>query len=313
MFVKESWPEPTSCDVSDRSSLANMQTKLLRWKTMLAGDDPHSIEQQMLSIVSDDIDYRSFNEALRINKDRDKANAAPGLIIDLLHRTFFLSQAMGIRKLLDPKASSNEKSVYSLRTIISDIRSHYGLITRENYICYDGTWYNETDSRHDNRSKLKCSVRHKVFDTISTDQKSKRNRKDTIDVSLLDQMEKYLQKSNRLESYINKYIAHAADPLNRKKIELELKNVSLNYLQRLYKVLIWSANLLGKITDQLVLTEVPTPQFDQFQGWENGIILPRQKKHLYRYWSNRVDIFRRWSISYWHTEIVYRSPFEKLR
>ena len=112
-----------------------------------------------------------------------------------------------------------------------------------------------------------CSVRHKILDTISTDLKSKRNRKNTIDVSLLDQIEKYLQKGNRLESYINKYIAHAADPLNRKKIDPELKNVSLNYLQRLYKVLIWSANLLGKIADQPVLTKVPTPQFDQFQGW----------------------------------------------
>ena len=67
-------------------------------------------------------------------------------------------------------------------------------------------------------------------------------------------------------SYVNKYLAHAADPANRAKIDAELAKVTLGALRRMYRILIWATKLVGRIVDTVALFEVPSPQFDQFEG-----------------------------------------------
>lgn len=276
---------------------------------MLASQDVNSIEQQMLTLVWDDTIYRCFNEALRIAGKRPDIQRAAATIVELLHESFFLKQVMALRRLLEPPAARPARSVYSIPTLLSSIRKNHNLITRQNYVCYDGTLYDETDSRHDWKSKVICSSRHTIFDTLANTGSDQRDREDLIDPCLFTRIEHYLKKGDQLDKYANKFVAHAADPSNRSTVEPLLKKMSLRYLQDLYRTLIWSVKTIGKIIDQFILTEVSTPVYDQFKGWDNGFIAATGKSSLNKYWRKRRRLFDKWSNTYWKTDVLYKSPY----
>lgn len=311
MFNNKNWSKPDSCDVTDFVSLKNLQKDFRRWKTILAGDDVNSIEQQMLALAWDDAVYRSFNEALKLHERSNSKEKVPSTIIGLLHRSFFSKQALVLRRLLDKRATGPNRAVYSLPTLLGEIRKQHKFITRQNYVCYDGVKYNPADRAHDFNSELACQNRHDIFDTLSLISLNRRSRDDLIDISIIDKIEKYFEKGKSLQGYINKYLAHGADPANRNTIDPVLSKISLRYLQDLTRVVIWASQTIGKIIDQGILTEVPTPQFNQFEGWENGLTTSRRKKALIKYWNSRVQFFDRWSRKYWDSRRLYRSPYDR--
>jgi len=308
MFQNEPWPEAKLCNVHDTLSLEKLQPLLRRWKIMLAGDDPHSVEQQMLTLAWDNAVYRCYNESLRI-ADRAKIDTASTLA-DFIHRAFFAKQVMSIRRLLDYRRKKPGWEVYSIRTINSELKEHIDLFTRENYVCYDGTIYEASDHSNDWRQKLISDGRHLVFDTLSVAHGRTRSRNDSIAIELLNNMEVYLNKDELLRKYANKYLAHAAAPPTRQFFDPELSRITLNYIQRMYRILIWACKLLGKITDQLVLTEVAVPDYDQFTGWTNAILSDHSKSMMTKYWKKRANYFTKWSSVYWSPEVLYRSPYK---
>jgi hypothetical protein len=93
-----------------------------------------------------------------------------------------------------------------------------------------------------------------------------RAREDGVSESVLAALSGTHQQLARLNYYANKYIAHKADPRNRKKPSAEPARLSLRYLQELHETAIWLARSTGKLVDQLVMSEVPTPQFDPLDG-----------------------------------------------
>ena len=279
---------------------------------MLVGDDMHSIQHQMLKLLRDDTVYRCFNEALRIGGKRPAQERAAATIVELLHESFFTKQVMSLRRLLEspPKNKRSDRAVYSICTVFAEIRDNQTLLTRGNYVCYDGTMYEETDSRHDRRTKIICSGRHLVFDTLANTRANQRCRTDLVDAALFVRLDNHFKKSDRLKKYTDKFVAHAADPLNRTAVEMQLRKMSLRYLQDLYRMVTWALKTIGKITDQLILTELPVLTYDQFTGWENGFITQQGKRALKNYWSQRQGLFKKWSHKYWSTDVLYRSPYK---
>ncbi len=309
MLSDELWPEAESCHVHDKASLREFQPFLCRWKRILAGDDPNSVEQQMLALAWDDTVYRCFNEALRLTERNKSDLSPPGTLVELIHKAFFANQVMLIRRLFDYRSTKSGKEVYSIRTVMGELRDHQSLITRENYVCYDGTPYEASKNSSMWREERVCLSRHAVFDTLSLTDPKDRNRSDLLDGELLVNLETHLRADDLLRKYVNKYLAHGADPSNRASLDPKLPQISLRYLQRLYRMLIWACKLLGKMTDQLVLTEVPVPQFDQFMGWSPGFIRESTKHALFRYWQQRARFFDKWSTVYWDSSVLYRSPY----
>ena len=150
------WPNVDSIDLMDKQRLLLFQNELKRWKDILAGDDQFSIQNQLLSIAWDDAIYRSFNEGLRLNQRRKLPLKLPASLIELIHDRYFISQVIFFRRLFEKKASRTHKEVYSLQTLISDIKKHSEHITRENYVCYDGTPYSASNDKIDWRIKSTC-------------------------------------------------------------------------------------------------------------------------------------------------------------
>lgn len=307
MFNEETWPEPSACDVSIAGFLQDLQPKLRRWKSIMAGDDPNSVEKQIELLTWNDSIYRSYNEALGIASKRKGSYAPAPSLAEMIHDAFAVRQMMAVRRLLERKAKDEKKQVYSVRTVLHEIKENRMLITRENYVCYDGTKYTYDPFHKDWRAADTSEVRHLVFDSLSGKTSTNRTRSDLIESDLFDTLETRLEKDRLLQTYINKYLAHGADPINRTRVDSR-QQVTLLYLQKLYKLVIWASNTIGKMIDQLVLTEVATPNFDQFEGWDNPLIRNTDKVKLTRYWSKRTDLYRTWSEHYWNSAMLCKKP-----
>lgn len=60
------------------------------------------------------------------------------------------------------------------------------------------------------------------------------------------------------------------------------------------------------IVDSFVVTEVATPQVDQFHKWGKPLLIKNDISKLNKYWSQRVGMFRRWNQQYGNINNIYK-------
>jgi hypothetical protein len=140
----------SSYDVHDQTNLALFIRKRNEWKRCIVGRENHAVQRQVIHMLWDDAVFRTFNEARRLTTERKSHNyGLNGPLLRLLDKGFIVSQAMSIRRLTDRNFRDPEKAVISLVRVMDDIGENIDLITRENYLCHDGTPYVEPDSIED--------------------------------------------------------------------------------------------------------------------------------------------------------------------
>ena len=115
------------------------------WISCLNGDDCHSIRNQIGSMVWNAAAFRVVNEARRIappsGEGGPKLNA---MVHGLINYGFIGRQMLAIRRLTDTSAlaSDNRKrDVFSLISLLDDMRSHAHLMTRANIFAAEGLEY----------------------------------------------------------------------------------------------------------------------------------------------------------------------------
>jgi hypothetical protein len=109
-----------------------------------------------------------------------------------------------------------------------------------------------------------------------------------------------------LERYIKKYALHAAAANNRPTPN-SFDNVSLQAAEDQMRHAVMLTHQIGKLIDNLILTEVPHPQFDQLAAWEHSLFTPAIKDQLFEYWTERMELWRTWSETYWSWDRFYLS------
>lgn len=103
------------------------------WSLCLAGEDRNTIHRQVLTMIWNAAAFRVVNEARRLApKEDDGALQANGLMHQLLDHCFFESQLIAVRRLLDGEKMAGDHGVYSLRSLIRDMRKNRHLLTRGN-------------------------------------------------------------------------------------------------------------------------------------------------------------------------------------
>jgi hypothetical protein len=282
-----------NCDVVDMEKLAIFRVNILKWQEILTGNDPHSIYNQIQEIIWDDNVYRTFNEARRISAEtNDPSTGLAGTLIDLVDRMFVTHQSMAIRRLIDEHEWRPDRSVYSLPRLLKEIEQNKALFTRENYLCYDGLSFNGKGLTW--QEELIYKDRQKKFDILSNTNETDRTREDKLSTNVFSKIKKLLNQAEKIRIYSNKFLAHAADPINRKKIDPLLKDITLQYFEDTYKKLITTGKYLERIVGKLLLTDFPTAQFDQLENWDKPMIISKDKKRLYDYWDKRSRMFDSW-------------------
>jgi hypothetical protein len=234
-------------------------------------------------------------------------------MIRLFDAGFATIQANAIRRLIEKPQKRPHKAVISIPTILEDVKDNLKLITRENYVCYDGLPYDyeEVRAKLDANSVtsggsmpsrgpnawLTSEMAHNNFDRLAQIEATNRSRNDCIAEEVINCQEAKLIECENIQIYVNKFIAHAAHPENRKELTDEQKNLTLGRLKRsiilVYQVtsflssyLLFGPNLGG----------VPTPQYNHLENLDKRWVSPKNIGKARKIWDEVVE-----EVSHWHS------------
>jgi hypothetical protein len=201
------------------------------------------------------------------------------------------------------------RNTISLRRLISDIRSHYALFTRENYVCHDGLPYDydvvmraEIAQRANtgafwtwtsgSQAWGTSQMAHQQFDKLSGIAPEKRTREDRLPRALLDRIEGWLNGSeaDELAEWSHAYLAHAGSAESRKALaEAIITNDRITAVTR----------VLGRVTEAIsayllfaggrMNALMPVAQFDQFENLERPILPEERRESLHDFWDRLSD------------------------
>lgn len=304
------------CDIQDKEKGEEFREKRLEWINWLE-KDINSIFRQITSMVWDYALFRIVNKLREwASKQPDENVSFNNSVLRLFDVGFVTTQAVAIRRLIDKR-----KDVISLYALLEDIEKNIDLLTRENYVCYDGLPYDYESVRQEEVGKLifkkgVSGVRfvanegpegwapsertHKYFDELSgvNPKKQKREKDDQVKIDILKFLEKQINECKEIKNitrYVNKFIAHSATPESRAGLTQEQMEITLNQLEICYKT-IWQ--VAGYISSQLLfesgISGLPTPQFDHLENLDKSWATPAILKKAHEEWRKIEEEIEEW-------------------
>jgi hypothetical protein len=114
------------CDVPQerRPALESYRAKRGQWLAWLDTDEHHAIWSAISAMVWTDVSFRTL---VQIATDNEKSSLSNTLIAEQIIYGHVARQVLAIRRLVD-----KTRGIMSLRRLISELRSNFGLFTREN-------------------------------------------------------------------------------------------------------------------------------------------------------------------------------------
>jgi len=248
--------------------------------------------------------FRTFNEARRLTIERNSPKfGLNGPLLRILDEGFVESQVMAIRRLTDRNFRDLQKAIISLIRLIDDIKKHANVITRENYICCEGTVYAEPNSMHDLPNWVDWKQKQSNFDKMSGTPEDKRDRSDKINISVINRLEENLKVCKAIRKYANKFIAHASDPQTNTEMSDEEKRITLDKLDECYRAIVRTASFLGAVLlYEYSLGGIPTPQYDHLKYLDKPMVAKEDMNKLSTFWQERFREVEAWDVNLWEED-----------
>lgn len=288
------------CDVKDKEKLALFRFKRAEWRKCLI-EDTFSISKQISNMLWNDTIFRTINEARKLTARRSSKDIEfNGPLLELFDQGYSTSQVMAIRRLTDHTFHDPNRAVISLPRLIDDMRQNANLITRENYICYEGLTFESVTHEKDGINWMHWKRMHENFDRLSNVPHNKRERTDKIDKQIFKLLSRELRACDGLRTYANKFVAHASDTRNRIDLTDKQRKITLQRLDESYKAIIHVASFMGAIIlYEHSLGRVPVPQFNQLENLDKPMVSQEDLGKLHSYWDNRVKEVGSWNNDLW--------------
>jgi hypothetical protein len=304
------------CDVTTekRAALQSYRDKRRLWLSWIDTDEHHAIWQALSDMVWADVSLRALTH-LAVNDENNALHNS--LLTEALFNGHVATQILAIRRLMD----DSNRDIISLRRLVKDLRRNFALLTRENYVCFDGLPYDyeavEQNEMMERAAKgfvtphgrpigywaeksgpaahSPSRMAHQQFDKLAGTDSAKRSREDRLPVFLLTTIERWLDDSgaDELAKWSHAFLAHAGGPEWRKRIA-DLK-VTMNKITDAIKAL---ARVTEAISACLLLgpgrtnSLMPVAQFNQFEKLDKPIMQAGGEADAYKLWdqlSNERD------------------------
>jgi hypothetical protein len=225
------------CDVpiERRNALRRFREKRREWLSWLHTDEHHAIWPTLHTMVWTDV---AFSALRGFAQDNDENALNNPLIMEALLKGHLATQVLAIRRLME----YTPKERLSLRTLVTDLKRHRALFTRENYVCHDGLPYDYQAVLDARFTKLAAEgknavfmwgategpeadgaseIMHHHFDKLAGVDPAARSREDRLPLCLLTAIETWLDDSgaDALAKWSSTYLAHAGGPNERARLD----------------------------------------------------------------------------------------------
>jgi len=286
------------CDVPPerRNALESYRGKRRVWLSWISTDEHHAIWSVLSSMVWRDVAFKTLTN-FAVGDDANALNNP--LVVEALLDGHVATQVLAIRRLVD----DGNNDIVSLRRLVKDLRKHWPLFTRENYVCFDGlpydyeavrrswladarpgfTWRPTSGPEADATSERA----HRQFDMLAGIDPANRCREDCLPRALLTTVENWLNDSGAddLAKWSHAYLAHAGGPQSRERIaELRVTTDkitdAIRALARVTEAI--SAYILCDAGRSGAL--MPTAQFNPFDKLDNPIMQVDGEAAAYKLW-----------------------------
>ena len=287
------------------------------WQKALA-DDPHSLLSQLSDICWNVATYEAIRASWKteLSEDGDTLNVSPflfhfitngfskGLCIDLRR----LTEACRIEEV---RRTGDDRSVYSLASILMDIEEHREAFTRRRLFLalkleYDaesiGRKYDDFLAEKIRGGTKLWSVpkdlwdfptiaAHKEWDRFSHCSPSERSPEDVIAPGYLLFLRNEVSRVRKaVEFVVNKYLAHASTPQSRESATNAFTEVTINQLQDLTVKCGQLVNTLSSILGGGTYPFLATAQWDKWEEWGRGWdVDTRALEEAWQAWGDRVE------------------------
>ena len=308
--------------MADEEVLEQFKVKHVLWKKCLSGDDRNSVFNQIHQMIWNAAVFNVINESRKIatadEKGRKEVN---GMIHRFIDRCFFDSQFLCIRRLVDPAVLDGARGVFSLLSLLNDMRANTFLITRGNLFAVDGMEYDyETVQQKELAymdAQLKAGkssywlppelvshtvrIRHEHIDILCGTDPERRSPNNTVCPEIFYYLIKKLKDaSDTIGLHVNKFVAHSASPESREESNADDVKITMRHLWDAHKVICQVANLIDThIVSRASHNFLPTPQYNNFQHIDRALVSTEDVKALSDAWhgfQKETDAWSSWGM-----------------
>lgn len=290
-----------------------MRDRLETWRRAL-DTEPQSIRRQLHQLAWDIASFRTVVRMVREHQpDGDGEIPLNGNVMSMLRDGFWTSTFLAFRRLVDGADLEGNRGVYSLQSVLRDIRKHRAMITRRafveviaglpydpelveqeqwNYILAQpqgqGTWIpRELDAEP-------IRLRHAQFDFLSGKNPNERHPDDGIQDHVFDQLQARLNRAADIAEHVNVHYAHASTPESRQTRGLQQWN--LDEAEDALRNLAETAEFMARwFINEPIGSLLATPQFDQFRHLDRPLMPSGDMTPLHEEWNAFGERSERWT------------------
>ncbi len=240
--------------------------------------------------------YACFRVVIRIvdiaNHKRDPDHPPLNqMIFDMIADGYWSHLLLGARRLLDPQAISGKVGVYSLRSVLADIKACAPKITRRIYV--EAIW--DADYDLPALEAARSRMAHEYFDFLSNTSAENRSGDDLLNVSMLKKIEARLAKLDSIKDHVTVHLAHSGNKTSREGKLLE--NFGMSKARECLKELKEVADFIGGRFCQASGSGLTHFTGDQFEGLDRPMIETDSIPELEAVW-REIDQ----DVSTWHLD-----------
>lgn len=296
------------CDVPEARRGALAEYRVFRRKCLecLRGDSETSVMNQVHELTWHTAVFRTLNEARRLEPHR----TVNGVMWELITAGYANLMTLGIRRLVDKDDKTD-----SVPNIIARIERRPELLTREQYICYDGLPYDHeaVEKRHVESLDLSAGghvgwlptkgpdawatskLLHTAFDALSG-YPAKRNRGDAVQPKILADLKDSLRHPTikKVCTMAEKRFAHAERIAEGSGA---VPAATYDDIDVALRIIVRVANFLSTafFFDATFGSVVATPQFDMLEALDQPWATTETIPALHRHWHDLSAAMNQWA------------------
>lgn len=262
------------------------------WFEVIFGGDQNSISQQMVRAIWDDVVFKLIIECWQIETERNPDQ--PHLnqrFSEFLVRSYIDNQATVIRRISDTYPLRGDRGVFSLKSLVEEIKLRRDEITRKKFFEILDLTYDVNNGKERYRKPIFITVNegpsgliskdhdtalskymHEYFDEISGVCSKESTPNDLPSQEFFTFIEKKFEDFARISLYTTKNLAHASTPYSRQADQLGEIRISFQEIWNAHRDIFIILNLLSRLLTGGFMKPLSFADDQLFEYWDKPVI-----------------------------------------